>query len=89
MAKEEAMRRYRSYKEDLIKRLQNAKYASAYLNAALEETFETKDPGIFQLAVRDVVEAHGGMLKLRTRSKCLGRAFIAPCLKKAIHVSPP
>lgn len=55
------MRRYRSYKEHLINRLKDPKEASAYLNAALEDAFETKDSGIFQLAVRDVVEAHGGI----------------------------
>jgi DNA-binding phage protein len=60
-AKREKMRKYRSYKEDLIERLKDPEYASCYLNACLEESFEAKDMGIFQLAVRDVVEAHGGM----------------------------
>ncbi len=55
------MRKYRNYKEDLIEKLKDSEYAAAYLNACLEESSEANDMGIFQLAVRDVVEAHGGM----------------------------
>ncbi len=51
------MTKYRNYKEHLIEKLKDPEYASAYLNACLEESFETKNMGIFQLAVRDVVEA--------------------------------
>lgn len=76
------MRRYKSYKEDLIKRLQNPKYASAYLNAALEETFETKDSGIFQLAVRDVVEAHGGMSEIADKVEVSRESFYRTLSKK-------
>ena len=76
------MRHYRSYKEDLIKRLQNQKYASTYLNAALEETFDTKDPGIFQLAVRDVVEAHGGMSKIADKVEVSRESFYRTLSKK-------
>lgn len=76
------MRRYRSYKEDLIERLQNPKYASAYLNAALEETFEAKDPGIFQLAVRDVVEAHGGMSTIADKVEVSRESFYRSLSKK-------
>ena len=53
------MKRYRSYKEHLIEKLKDSEYASAYLNACFEESFEAKNIGIFQLAVRDVVEANG------------------------------
>lgn len=55
------MKRYRNYKEHLIEKLKDPEYASEYLNAALEEAFENNDPGTFQLAVRDVVEARGGV----------------------------
>ncbi len=58
------MKRYKGYKEHLIEKLKNPEYASAYLNACLEASFETKNMGIFQLAVRDVVESHSGMAEI-------------------------
>lgn len=61
------MKRYRSYKEHLIEKLKDSEYAAAYLNACLEESFEAKDMGIFQLAVRDVVEANGGMAEISSK----------------------
>jgi len=61
------MRKYKGYKEHLIEKLKDSEYASAYLNACLEESFETKNMGIFQLAVRDVVEAHGGMTEISSK----------------------
>jgi len=69
------MKRYRSYKEHLIEKLKDANYASAYLNACLEESFETKDMGIFQLAVRDVVEAHGGMGEISSKMEVSRESF--------------
>lgn len=54
------MKKYRNYKEHLIEKLKDPAYASSYLNSCLEESFETKNMGVFQLAVHDVVEAHGG-----------------------------
>ena len=50
-----------SYKEHLIEKLKDPEYAAAYLEACLEESFEADDMGILMLAIRDVVEAHGGM----------------------------
>jgi probable addiction module antidote protein len=45
------------YKEDfLLQELQDRERAAAYLTAALEDGGE-----VFLLAVRDVVEAHGGI----------------------------
>ncbi len=76
------MKRYRSYKEHLIERLKKPEQASAYLNAALEETFETKDPGIFQLAVRDVVEAHGGMAEIAAKVEVSRESFYRSLSKK-------
>lgn len=50
-----------SYKEHLIEKLKDPEYAAAYLEACLEESIEADDMGILMLAIRDVVEAHGGM----------------------------
>jgi len=69
------MRKYRSYKENLIKKLKDPEYASAYLSACLEESFEAKDMGIFQLAVRDVVEAHGGMTEISSKMQVNRESF--------------
>ncbi len=44
------------YKDDLLRRLKDAKYAVGYLNACLEDP----DEGAFMLAVRDVAQVHGG-----------------------------
>lgn len=69
------MRKYRNYKEDLIEKLKDPEYAAAYLNACLEESFEAKDMGIFQLAVRDVVEAHGGIGEISSKMKVNRESF--------------
>jgi probable addiction module antidote protein len=69
------MRRYRNYKEHLIEKLKDAEYASAYLNACLEESFDAKNMGIFQLAVRDVVEAHGGMREVSSKMEVSRESF--------------
>jgi probable addiction module antidote protein len=50
-----------NYKEHLIEKLKDPEYAAAYLEACLEESIEADDMGILMLAIRDVVEAHGGM----------------------------
>lgn len=55
----------RSYHDDLIKDLRNPREASAYLNAALEEGDRTH----FLLALRNVAEAHGGLLALSRKSR--------------------
>ena len=54
------MARTRSYKTSLIERLKAPKEAAAYLNAALEDD----DIRVFLVALRDVVEAHGGISTL-------------------------
>lgn len=69
------MKRYRSHKEHLLEKLKDPAYASAYLNACLEESFETKDMGLFQLAVRDVVEAHGGMSEISSKMEVSRESF--------------
>ena len=52
------------YKRILLKDLKRIKYAAGYLNAALDEGEET-----FLLALRDVVEAHGGISSLSRITK--------------------
>lgn len=69
------MKNYKNYKNHLIEKLKDPDYASAYLNACLAESFETKDMGIFQLAVRDVVEAHGGMKKVSSKMEVSRESF--------------
>ncbi len=48
-----------TYHQDLIERLKDLSYSEAYLNAVLQEG----DKKTFLLALRDVVEAQGGMSK--------------------------
>lgn len=54
------MARNRSYKEDLLKSLQDPEEAREYLNAALED----ENPEVFLLALKDVVEANTSMSEL-------------------------
>lgn len=54
------MKKSKSYKEHLLKRLQDPKEAAAYLNAALED----EDSKVFLIALKDIAEAHGGVAKL-------------------------
>lgn len=49
--------RLRSYKKDLVKQLRDPEFAAEYLSQMLEE----KDPEAFLVALRDVVEAYGGI----------------------------
>jgi len=53
------------YRNDLLKRLKNSKFALGYLNECLKDPNE----GVFLLALRDVAEAHGGFKKLAAKSK--------------------
>jgi probable addiction module antidote protein len=55
----------RDYHADLIRRLKKPDYAIGYLNTALEDG----DKNVFLLALRDVVEAWGGMSKLSRLSR--------------------
>ncbi|MGD0664865.1 MAG: addiction module antidote protein [Rhabdochlamydiaceae bacterium] len=54
------MKKSKSYKEHLFKRLQDPKEAASYLNAALED----EDSRVFLIALKDIAEAHGGIAKL-------------------------
>ncbi len=51
---------FRSYKEHINEIFKNPEETSAYLESCLEEAIETREFGIFFLAVRHVVEARGG-----------------------------
>ena len=53
------------YHDDLMRSLRNSEEASAYLNAALEEG----DKDFFLQALRDVLEAQGGMTQLARATK--------------------
>lgn len=54
------MARTRSYKKTLTERLADPKEAAAYLNAALAD----EDIRVFLVALRDVVDAYGGISTL-------------------------
>ena len=54
------MAKSRSYQKHLLSALQNPEEAVEYLNAALEDG----EPEVFLLALKDVVDSHGGMSKL-------------------------
>jgi DNA-binding phage protein len=55
--------RLKNYREDLLKRLKDADYAAEYLAQVLAE----KDRAAFLVALKDVVEATGGMSVMAKR----------------------
>lgn len=55
----------KSYQATLLEALKKPEEAAAYLSAALEE----KDPSLFLVALRNVVEAWGGVGKISKKSK--------------------
>ena len=59
------MKPAKDYREDLIEDLKNPEEAFAYLNAALEAW----DKKAFLLALRNVLEAHGGMTRISRHTK--------------------
>lgn len=65
------------YQENLIKHLKDAEAASIYLTTAFEEG----DRELFLLALRNVVEARGGVAKLAKVSK-LNRVHLYRILSK-------
>ena len=67
----------RSYREDLIEDLKDRREAAAYLNAALEEG----DKDVFLLALRDVLDAQGGMTKIAQYAK-MNRVSLYKMLSK-------
>jgi len=57
--------RLKDYKSDLLKKLRNPEFAAEYLSQTLAEG----DPAAFALALRDVVEATGGVSALAREVK--------------------
>lgn len=55
---------YQQYK---MQKLQHADFAHTYLETALEEFRQDGDSETFLLALRDVIEAQGGMQKLSNK----------------------
>jgi probable addiction module antidote protein len=55
--------RLKGYREDLIERLKNPDYAAEYLAQVLAE----RDKAAFLVALKDVVEAAGGMSAMAQR----------------------
>jgi probable addiction module antidote protein len=55
--------RLKNYREDLLERLKDADYAAEYLAQVLAE----KDKAAFLVALKDVVEATGGMSAMAKR----------------------
>jgi probable addiction module antidote protein len=53
-----------SYQQDLIEALKDHNEAAAYLSAAIEE----RDRAVLLLALRNVVEANGGMAAIAERA---------------------
>ena len=58
------MRKLRSFKKTLIEDLKDPHYATAYLSIALEEYGNDRNTFAFLTALRDVVEAKGGITQL-------------------------
>src|ERR1035438_1485154 len=56
--------RLKNYREDLLERLKDADYAAEYLAQVLAE----KDRTAFLIALKDVVEATGGMSAMAKRA---------------------
>jgi probable addiction module antidote protein len=59
------MKLYKPFSETLNEILQDPQEAAGYLNAALEDGH----PLVFMKALRDVAEAHGGLLKMARKTK--------------------
>ena len=68
------------YQEDLIEALKDPEEAVGYLNAVLE----TKDPKMFLVALRNVAEARGGMVRLSRKIK-MSRSNLYKMLSRNGH----
>lgn len=66
-----------SYRDDLLRRLKDPKYAAAYLSACLEDDDDT-----FLVALRDVADAHGGIRHLAGKTH-LNREHLFRMLSKS------
>ena len=61
------MRKYRKHQEYLLESLKDPEEASAYLKASLDEAIDSGDFGVFQVALRNVVEAKGGISEVSSK----------------------
>jgi DNA-binding phage protein len=77
------MKQKRSHKEDLLNRLEDPKYAEGYLNAALEQAMEDGFVGGLMVALRNVVEAFGGISKFSKKMKGRSRTSLYKTLHEA------
>ena len=68
------------YRDDLLRRLKDPKYAAAYLTACLED--DDDGDGGFLLALRDVADAQGGVRALAKRTG-LNREHLFRMLSKS------
>lgn len=59
------MRRTVDYQKILIQQLKDPEHALGYLNECLQDEY----PEVFLSALRDVVDAHGGIRKLSQKTK--------------------
>lgn len=66
-----------NYRDDLLRRLKDPKYAAAYLSACLED-----DASTFLIALRDVADAHGGLRRLAGKTH-LNREHLFRMLSKS------
>lgn len=71
------MKPWTNYQKDLLESLKDPKEAAAYLNAALE----SGDKRAFLLALRNVLQAQGGMSKISERCK-MNRVSLYKMLSK-------
>ena len=71
------MKPWRDYQEDLIESLKDPEEASEYLNAALE----AGDKQAFLLALKNVLDAQGGMTRVSGKSK-ISRVSLYKMLSK-------
>jgi probable addiction module antidote protein len=62
------MSKLRKFKDALLEDLKDPQYAQTYLSVALEEYEKDKDVSSFLTALRDVVEANGGITKLAKKT---------------------
>jgi len=68
MNREFILKNTTSFKENLLKRLQDPEFAQYYLEATLEDYEEDGDTESLLLAMRDVAQAQGGIGKLAKRT---------------------
>ena len=66
-----------SHKEELFKDLQDPEFAAEYINAALEDG----DQGVLLIAMKNLVDARGGMTKV-AKETGLNRESLYRALKK-------